>query len=156
MKLLETMRGYSRKRKFLTTIAVLIVLDQLFVWGGHGMLMWNDVDFEARWERADINPSAMAKGDKTICDFEYILLIYGYQTCFEPNVNTFYPDRSGYSFIYSKPRPKLTLWFRGDTQNNYYFETTFADHIKYIRVDGAVFNNYKESLDDLLSKNDES
>ena len=141
MKLLETMRGYSRKRKFFTSIVALIVLDQLFVWVGHGILLRNDVDFEARWERANIDLSAFSRRSDMICEFEHVLLIYGYQTCFEPKPNSVYPDRAGYSFVYSKPRSKFTLWFRGDYPGNYYFEVTFGKTLKYVRVDGVILES---------------
>lgn len=76
---------------------------------------------------------------KDQCKFKYELLIYGYQTCFH-----FYgwgaENRRGYHYVYTPPKRKLALFFRGDGPDNYYFKEFSAsgNYLKFVREDGKI------------------
>ena len=120
-------------------IVLLLLSDHLIAKLANDKLLETDVDFHARLAKTELDMSGLRRRSKAICEINYIFLIYAYQTCFEPYISSESTNEWGYIYVYHRPRPKLTLFFRGDSSENYYFkELQLGRTIYFIGVDGTI------------------
>lgn len=125
----------------LVGLVLIVVFDNYVAKHANTVLLSRDYYFNDRVSGSNLNLSDVESGLREICHFDYIYRIYPYQTCFRRDTASSNQDHWGYDFIYSPPRPRLAIFFRGDDEEDYYFkyaEEPFAHRLKYINVNGDI------------------
>ncbi len=134
---------WGRFSKIIYIFMALIIFDRALVYQANKSITNENAGFEKVINniKLDFNNKNKYKYGEEVCLFKYKYFIYGYQICFD-QINTAkspYNER-GYYFIYSPPRPKITLFMRGDNPDDYYFKMNYAlgKRLKIVRPNGSV------------------
>lgn len=120
---------------------MIVVFDNYLARHANKVLLSHDAFFDDRLREANLNLDDVKAGPRKVCHFDHIYRIYPYQTCFQRNTDSWDQSHWGYEFLYSPPRPRLAILFRGDKIEDYYFkypEEPFAHGLKYININGEI------------------
>ena len=126
---------------FAGLIVLLVFVDREIVARADKYLLERDAEYQTLFK--GINLVYSQRGSYSIinkkCIFNYIYYFYAYQICLVPWGKAGEPGIPGnrlYQVVYYAPRPKFTLFLRGDSPDNYYFkENHMGNKIKTVRID---------------------
>lgn len=136
----------KRRKSLILFAATLFVFlsDFLGAYLAEKSLLENNAYFEDRYKEVKLSfeeKSVPGRYGQIYCKFDYKFYIYGYQTCFMPAPGVPKHER-GYHFVYTPPKRKLAILFRGDGPENYYFQQlqSSGKFLKFILIDGKILD----------------
>ena len=105
----------------------------------HDYIVQNEYFFEENLARAEIDVANISKESETICFFDKIYDLYGYQFCFFPDTAPTNTDDWSYDYYYFSPIPYLRIIFPGRNEDDYYFsQIVYGQPVRNIRRDGRI------------------
>ena len=122
----------------LSGIAI-IALDRLIARQAHQLILRSDAYFSERLQFANLDFEDIGSAPRKTCQIGKAYHFYVFQTCFVRFASSDKQNEWGYKFVYSKPRPRLALFNRGDTIEDYYFQEAgdgpFGSYLKFVHRD---------------------
>lgn len=105
----------------------------------HDYIVQNEYFFEENLARAEIDVANISKESETVCFFDKIYDLYGYQFCFFPRTDSYRENEWGYDYFYFSPVPFLSILFPGRNEGDYYFsQIIYGQPVRTIHRNGHI------------------
>lgn len=125
-------------RKFLLAFMILYALEQVVVNVTTYRLRQSGAGIEARLEEVDLKWVGAGLLYRESCKKYKVLLIYTYQTCFQPTSGGATPQTISFNYIIVPPRANLALsriWLWNS--DRFYNSFSYFRHVGTVRNDGT-------------------